>query len=215
MARIDKNGILKYKTTLWGVTKKNSNFYHNFFAQNLQKSGDILGSLIILTHPVKEENFCQPQYFDRNSTIPCNEFIYDNTFFDETLSTKLDLVCVKESYRSLLGTILILGLLFGSLFGGRVGDQFGRKKAFFFAASLMSVLLIGAGFVNSYAREYEIKYDYQSTYNSQVTDFLTAFCLLQSNHVLQILHECCSPNLKVSFDSFWVQIGWNKFEEKK
>ena len=48
---------------------------------------------------------------------------------DETVSTKLDLVCENGYKKNLLGTILILGLLFGSFIGGFVGDKFGRKKA--------------------------------------------------------------------------------------
>ena len=95
-------------------------------------------------------NPCLPQFFDQNKTVPCTEFIFDNLYFDETLATKLDLVCGNESYRSLLGTILILGLLFGSLLGGRLGDQFGRKKACFLAITLIVPVTITAGRVNSY-----------------------------------------------------------------
>ena len=95
-------------------------------------------------------NHCLPQFFDQNLTVPCKEFIFDNLYFDETLATKLDLVCENGSYRSLLGTFLILGLLFGSLLGGRLGDQFGRKKACFLALSLIVPITIIAGLANSY-----------------------------------------------------------------
>ena len=49
-----------------------------------------------------------------------------------------------------MGTILVLGLLFGSLIGGRLGDQFGRKKAFIMAISLTVPVTILAGHVNSF-----------------------------------------------------------------
>ena len=93
---------------------------------------------------------CNQQAFIFNETQACSQFVYDNTYFDETLATKLDLVCGNASYKSLLGTILILGLLFGSLIGGRLGDQIGRKRACFLAIALIVPVTISAGYVESY-----------------------------------------------------------------
>ena len=92
---------------------------------------------------------CEAGYFV-NKTELCSEYIFDNTYFDETLSTKFNLVCENENKRKILGTILVLGLLFGSLIGGRIGDQFGRKKAFIFAILLTVPVTIIAGHVNSF-----------------------------------------------------------------
>ena len=97
----------------------------------------------------KVDLYCQNNTF-LNITSKCEEFVYDKTYFDETLSTALNLVCDNQSYRSLLGTILIIGLLFGSLIGGRIGDQFGRKKACFGAIALIVPTTIIAGHVESY-----------------------------------------------------------------
>ena len=83
--------------------------------------------------------------------MQCTEFIYDNTYFDETLSTKLNLVCENEHYRSLLGTLLIIALLFGSLIGGKLGDKFGRMKMFFIANAINVPVVIGLGYVQNYA----------------------------------------------------------------
>ena len=66
------------------------------------------------------------------------------------MSTKFDLVCDNEHLRSLLGTVLILGLLFGSIIGGALGDKFGRKKAIFGAIAFTIPVLFGSGFVNDY-----------------------------------------------------------------
>ncbi len=93
---------------------------------------------------------CSAQSFIFNETEACKQFLYDSTYFDETLATKFDLICEKESYKSLLGTILIVGLLVGSLIGGRLGDKFGRKKACFLAMVLMVPTIISAGHVYSY-----------------------------------------------------------------
>jgi OCT family organic cation transporter-like MFS transporter 4/5 len=93
---------------------------------------------------------CFPEDFSDNQTKKCEEFIYDNTYFDETLTTKLDLVCDHEGLNSLLGTILIIGLLFGSLIGGQIGDRFGRKMSCFAAIAIIVPMTIGAGHVESY-----------------------------------------------------------------
>ena len=106
---------------------------------------------------------CRADTFS-DSTTKCEEFIYDKTYFDETLSTRLNLVCDNQSYRSLLGTILIIGLLFGSLIGGRLGDQFGRKKACFGAIATIVPVTIIAGHVESY-------------YAYAVLHFITMGCL--------------------------------------
>ena len=82
--------------------------------------------------------------------MACANYIYDNTYFDETLITKFDLVCDNEYKKSLLGTLLIIGLLFGSLIGGFIGDRFGRKKANFLAVAVIIPIIIGAGHVQTY-----------------------------------------------------------------
>lgn len=99
---------------------------------------------------------CSLESFNQSDTIQCTDYIYDNTFFDETLSTKLNLVCENESYRSLLGTLLIIALLFGSLIGGRLGDKLGRKKTFFLSSALTVPVVIGMGYVQNYASKYFI-----------------------------------------------------------
>ena len=100
--------------------------------------------------PVEDEEVCHQKSFNQSETIPCTEYIYDNTFFDETLATKLNLVCGDAHYKSLLGTLLIVALLFGSLIGGRLGDQFGRKKMFFASTAVTVPIVIGLGYVQNY-----------------------------------------------------------------
>ena len=91
---------------------------------------------------------------NKNGTMACTHYIYDNEYFDETLITKFDLVCDNEYKKSLLGTLLIIGLLFGSLIGGFVGDRFGRKKAIFLAVAIIIPITIGAGHVGKYEGKY-------------------------------------------------------------
>ena len=66
---------------------------------------------------------CAASSFDNSSIIKCNKFVYETFEFTETLTTKLNLVCDNESKRRLLGTLMMLGLLLGSLVGGRLPDR--------------------------------------------------------------------------------------------
>ena len=61
-------------------------------------------------------------------TVECQEYVYDTSVFEETLATKLDLVCERENLQKLLGTLVMFGLLVGSFLGGWAGDYFGRSS---------------------------------------------------------------------------------------
>ena len=104
------------------------------------------------------QSSCTPQHFNTSNIVKCEEYIYDNTFLDETLATKFDLVCDNQYYLSLLGTIVIIAILFGSLIGGRLGDQFGRIKIFFIAHFIMVASYIPMGYVQSYEGKCNLKY---------------------------------------------------------
>ena len=101
-------------------------------------------------------DLCNARYFI-NETKPCTDYIFDNTYFDETLTTKLDLVCENENKRNFLGTILILAMLFGSFIGGRIGDQYGRKKVFLAAILIAVPSIIIQVFLNSFEGQWTKK----------------------------------------------------------
>ena len=62
-----------------------------------------------------DSDICMKENFNINVTEPCKEYIYDNSYFDETLSIKFDLVCDNEHYRYVsdyyLVTLLLLNIL--------------------------------------------------------------------------------------------------------
>ena len=102
-------------------------------------------------YPIMENaTDCLASSFNVNLTESCVDYVYDSTYFTETLVTKFDLVCEKENLKKLLNTILILGILFGSMIGGWIGDRFGRKLACFLPCLIWIPTVIGAGFVNSF-----------------------------------------------------------------
>lgn len=93
---------------------------------------------------------CAASSFDNSSTVSCEQWVYDTTEFVETLTTSSNLVCDDEWKRRLLGTLMMLGLLVGSIIGGRLGDMFGRKVTIFGAHLIMIPIVMFAGFSSSY-----------------------------------------------------------------
>ena len=108
------------------------------------------GCTMYAIHDNAGDQSCNSGLFDHDKISPCNEYIYENTYFDETLATNFNLVCDKESLVGLLGTIQIIANVFGSILGGKLGDRFGRKKTCFVAILVLAPVVTSAGFVTSY-----------------------------------------------------------------
>ena len=94
---------------------------------------------------------CVASNFNASNPIACDSFIYDRTFFIETFTSKLDLVCGSKNLQKLLITLMMLGLLFGSFFGGLMSDHLGRKRTLYMAQLVIVVTCFAAAFVNDYA----------------------------------------------------------------
>ena len=94
---------------------------------------------------------CSNSGFDNSSKETCNAYVYDETIFPETLTTKLDLVCDNESKRRLLSTLMMLGLMIGSLLGGRISDKLGRKKTSIIAILIIIPSVLVGGLTSNYA----------------------------------------------------------------
>lgn len=94
---------------------------------------------------------CVASNFNNSNPIACDLFIYDRTFFVETVSSKLNLVCESRHMQKLLITLMMLGLLFGSFFGGLSSDHLGRKRTLYMAQLVTVVTCFVAAFVNDYA----------------------------------------------------------------
>ena len=93
---------------------------------------------------------CSVDSFNKSKTIPCKEFVYDKFEFEETLTTKLDLVCNKEYKRRLLSTVMMIGLTVGSLIGGRLSDRFGRKSTMILAVLIIAPIVTFSGYAPNY-----------------------------------------------------------------
>ena len=56
---------------------------------------------------------CSPDDFDTNSTVPCQDYVWDTSQWTESLTTVNNLVCEQDSVRRLSGTAVIAGLFIG------------------------------------------------------------------------------------------------------
>lgn len=104
------------------------------------------------------DQFCRPQQFDRSKTVKCSHYVYDRSEFSSTLTTELDLVCDKSNQRHFLGSIMMLGLMTGSLLGGPISDKIGRKTAVLTAVAVAVPCLIGGGYVANYSGYVFLRY---------------------------------------------------------
>ncbi|XP_046583400.1 organic cation transporter protein-like [Haliotis rubra] len=81
------------------------------------------------------------------TTQECSAWVYDNSVFKNTVITELNMVCADKGLRSLANSILMAGLLCGSLVLGIISDIIGRKPAL-----MVSILLhIGTGVGTAFA----------------------------------------------------------------
>ena len=66
---------------------------------------------------------CSAESFDNSRLENCSRFVYDHSEFVRTLTTELDLVCGAVAKRHFLDTVMMLGLLVGSLVAGPLGEM--------------------------------------------------------------------------------------------
>ena len=92
--------------------------------------------------PTDPDGECVASNFGKNVSACSSGFIYAKDVYEETLSTRFNLVCDNEDKQKFLGTLMMSGLLIGSVVGGLSGDYFGRKKSLY-AATLVIGVSIG------------------------------------------------------------------------
>ena len=95
---------------------------------------------------------CSVDAFNKSSIVPCQEgWVYENVPFEETLTTKIDLVCAGgETRRRFLSSIMMIGLLIGSILGGRLGDKYGRRFMMLCATIIIIPIVTFAGYSRDY-----------------------------------------------------------------
>ncbi|KAE9536773.1 hypothetical protein AGLY_006835 [Aphis glycines] len=84
--------------------------------------------------------------------VPCHQFIYDRSVFQETIITEWNLVCGRFQLSNIAQSVFMLGVLIGNVLFGMFSDKYGRKIPMMFAI----VLLLVAGVGTSLAPWYEL-----------------------------------------------------------
>lgn len=86
---------------------------------------------------LNESDECPAEAFSSRVSTECSNklgYLYPSDFeFESTAVTEFDLVCDQGYLVALIGSIYMSGLLFGSVFLGRLADMIGRKPALFLA----------------------------------------------------------------------------------
>ncbi|XP_034479204.1 organic cation transporter protein [Drosophila innubila] len=60
----------------------------------------------------------------------CHDREFDTSTFKTTIVTEWDLVCGRAFMSSLSQSVVMMGIMFGSMFFGMISDRFGRRPAF-------------------------------------------------------------------------------------
>ncbi|XP_058801883.1 organic cation transporter protein-like isoform X2 [Phymastichus coffea] len=83
-------------------------------------------------------------YVQVNGTdVECTQWEYDRSVFPETIISQWNLVCSRSYYANLQQSILMFGVLLGSIFFGFLSDRFGRKLPLM--GSIVLQLISGIG----------------------------------------------------------------------
>ncbi len=78
--------------------------------------------------------------------------MFDRGVFPATFTTDHGLVCGEQYKRRFLGTLMMLGMLLGSVVAGYLGDRIGRRRTI-----LIAIILIGPSVAaGALAPNYEI-----------------------------------------------------------
>ncbi|XP_049635608.1 solute carrier family 22 member 10-like [Suncus etruscus] len=112
--------------------------------------------------PEKCRRFIQPQwqllhlngtFFNTNesNTEPCVDgWVYDRSTFPSTIVTEWDLVCDKQTKRSMVQFLYMMGMLIGGCINGPLSDRFGRKLILRCSLLLFATLGTCAAFVPTF-----------------------------------------------------------------
>ncbi|XP_014204218.1 organic cation transporter protein-like [Copidosoma floridanum] len=81
------------------------------------------------------------------NVVDCTEWEFNRTVFPETIISQWNLVCSRSNYADLQQSILMFGILLGSISFGFLSDRFGRKPPLMFSIVLQLVSGIGCAVV--------------------------------------------------------------------
>ncbi|XP_059059982.1 organic cation transporter protein-like [Achroia grisella] len=99
------------------------------------------------------EDYCPAEWFDRNTTISCESYVFLKT---NSVVYDFDLAC-KEWLRALAGTLNSLGAMIALPLAGYISDHFGRRVSIAFFAFNLAL----TGFIRSFSVNYTMYVTFQ------------------------------------------------------
>ena len=87
-----------------------------------------------------------------DALIPCNNWDYDTSMFQNTIMEKFDLVCSDKIMTKVAGAVFFAGTGVGVFIAGMLADKIGRKKTLL----LFVLLFMLSGIASAFAPTFEI-----------------------------------------------------------
>ncbi|XP_055926077.1 organic cation transporter protein-like isoform X2 [Argiope bruennichi] len=83
---------------------------------------------------------------NKNKTVPCSAWEYDNSFYTNTLTREYDLVCGRDWLISYTQFNYMAGMMCGVFIFGHLADRFGRRIILNISVTLMLIASVIAAF---------------------------------------------------------------------
>ncbi|XP_026805656.1 organic cation transporter protein [Rhopalosiphum maidis] len=100
-----------------------------------------------------DTNFTETYYSSNipaNHSINCHRWIYDRETFQNTAVMEFDLVCDRAWYKGTADSMLMVGVMLGSIIFGYLSDRIGRKNIFTISVWLQGIAGCGMAFTQEY-----------------------------------------------------------------
>ncbi|CAG0917982.1 unnamed protein product [Notodromas monacha] len=99
-----------------------------------------------------DDSSCVPECFSRDKKIKCDHgFVFDTSVRKDSIVSKYELVCDDHFWHTITGSVYMAGMLVGSIFGGLLGDKYGRKPTMLMTLFFAVIPGCASAFVNSFA----------------------------------------------------------------
>lgn len=85
-----------------------------------------------------------------NDTVPCQSYVYDNTYYKSSRTIDWNFVCDKRYLGAIPQTVYMLGVFTGAVVLGGLADKIGRKKVFCWSAVGQLVCGVLVAFIPEY-----------------------------------------------------------------
>ncbi|KAL5233280.1 hypothetical protein ACI65C_000690 [Semiaphis heraclei] len=102
---------------------------------------------------IYDTNFTEAYYSSNitaNQIINCHQWIYDKHTFQNTAVMEFNLVCDRAWYKGTADSMLMVGVMLGSIIFGYLSDRIGRKNIFVISIWLQGIAGCGMAFAQEY-----------------------------------------------------------------